>query len=425
MAIPLSDLVPLRTSAVWPAFAKPEPLPVVYGRCTVPVVQFDVTRKFWLVADHAIAGVDAVYRDGKPEKAYAWRNGIDPTGHPVALVELATALASGADLAVAVRGKTHPSKGGLIENPADVLQDILHLAGTEIADSELTDFRVACAGISVAGMLSAGITLRAQLAELADSVGMIWAPGLFGLARRWPVVSRPTGEPLHVLYAAGDIENVQATSRYDGLYTRLRVEYDWDWMAGNARQSITLQADSVLTYGARETVLQAKWLTSTALAVARGTDWLHAHARPRWSCSFDTDFLPPISPGGWFFVAHPLLPESGENLALDTEWNWKDQSQTISFERSMGPIPSVSTINVGGLFAQPESNLRVTYANGIATLVVFDPNGAPIADALVILGSEKRRTDKTGTVRFKVARGNYPVTIEATGYVTINLQITL
>jgi hypothetical protein len=425
MSLPLSDLVPLRTTAVWPLFAKPEPLPVVYGSCTVGAVQYDQTRKFWLVADHAIDGIDAVYIDDKATKAYAWRNAADPTGHPVALVELGAPLKNNEVLTAHVRGRLDSNTGALLENPADVTRDILALAGWAVSGADLAAFRAACGAITVAGVLSSNLTIRAQIQELADSIGMLWSFSLPGFATRWPVAAKPTGDPLYAVLVETEIDDLQSECRQDGLYTRLRIEYDWDWAKDRARRTVALEAATAAIYGARETTLQAKWLTSAATATARGVTWLEAHARPRWTVEFDLDFEPAIPPGGWFSVTHSLLPVQGNYLALESEWDWSNQRQRVKAEISAGDVPAVMVVAVGELFEDVASTLRVSYANGVATLTIVDDNGAPIQGAVVTLGSEERITDRAGIVRFTVARGQHQITVEAAGYVTQTMEITL
>ena len=419
----LSDPLPLRSSAVWPLFAKPEPLPVVYGRCTVPAIQFDSTRKFWLVADHAIGGVDAVRIDGRAEPVFAWRNGVDVTGHSVALVELGQALASTATLTAVVRGKTHPDTGALLENPADILQDLLSLAGHVVSDADLAEFRAACADVIMAGRLAPELSARAQIAELADSVGMLWSLAMPGLARRWPVEERAAGEPIYAVFAADEIENPRADCNQSALYTRLIVEFDWDWDKNSARRAVTLQADTLALYGDRSTTLQAKWISSAALAIELGAAWLQARARPRWLIEFEADLDPPVVPGGWFAVSHPLLPGAGDLLAIDVQRDWSRQRQRIAAERAAGPVPTISVGAAGGLFAELTSTLRVTYADGIAALVVADADGAPIRDAVVTFDDQTAKTDRTGTVRFKTQRGTHHVRIEAAGYDAVEEDI--
>jgi hypothetical protein len=425
--VALSDPLPLRKTTLWPAFAAPETLPVVYGRCTVGAVQFDATRKFWLVADHAIAGVEAVYRDGRPELTYAWRNAVDPTDHPAAVIELSEPLAVGASLTATLRGKIHPDTGALLENPADVLQDVLRLMGREVAAAELADFRAACLDRPVAGVLNGGLTGRAQLAELADSVGFLWGFAMPGVATRWPLDARPATQPLHAAFAADAILEPAAECRQDGLYTELRVEYDWDWVANRARKSVLLRADTAAIYGVRTAELRAKWLTGAAAATARGTEWLQAHARPRWAVRFAAALDDLVPPGGWFALADPWLPGplNGEFLALDSEWDWAEQRQTLRAEVAAGPLPSVAVIGFGGLFVDLPSALRVTYASGIATLTVTDPNGAPIRNAEVKFGAQTALTDAAGRARFETPRGVFPVEVTAPGFQTIAMEITI
>ncbi len=425
MPMPLSDRVPLRSSAVWPKFAKAEALNVPYGRCRVPAIQYDPTRKFWHIADCAIGGVDAVYKDGKPETAFAWRNTTDSTGHPVALIELGAALPANATLTAQIRGRINPNSGILLENPADILQDILRMAGYAVADAEMAEFRTACADLTIAGLLNPDLTLRAQLAEIAESVGMLWSPTMPGIAQRWPVEVRPEGIPVYARLTERELVDVQAVADAERLYTRLRVEYDWDWTTGGARRSVSLRAASADGYGEREATLQAKWLTSTSAVVARGSEWLKAYARPRWLISLATDLEPTIPPGGWFAVVHPLLPVMGELLALNAEWDWSGQRQRLTAEKSVGPVPDIAVIGYGGLFDTPQSGLRVTYADGVATIEISDPNGSPIRDAIVTVGSQKGKTDRSGIARIKIARGTYPITVEAAGFAPITMEVTL
>lgn len=415
MPLPMTDLVPLRTTAAWPAFAEPEPLPHVYGRCEVPLVQYDRTRRFWLIADHAIGGADKVTRDRKDEKSFAFHNAVDPSGHPVALLELATPLKIGESLSVSVRGKIDADSGNLIENPADIMRDVLRLAGREIPASSVSEFRSACADLKLAGCLSAGLTIRAQIAEIAESVGMIWSTSMPGLARRYPA-ERATGEPLLSRYLVSAPVQVNAYCSLDRVYTEVRVEYGWDWTANRARKTALLEASTAKTYGRRSKTISAKWLTSNADVIALGTSFLRANARPRWSYSISLESEPVVAPGQWFYVSDPLLPVGGEVQAISSEMDCGHILQYLKAEVSVGAVPTVALKALGTEFADVKSDLRITYADGIATLVVADGNGAPVRDAVVKLGDKTGKTDRTGTVRFKIERGTYPFEIEAAGF---------
>ena len=183
----LSMPLPLRTTAVWGEFGEIQPLPWAYGRCDVVPVVYTQDRTQWLVADHAIAGVDGV-RVGDADATFVWRNAADSSGHAVALVELATAPESGAAISVALRGALHPRTGVLLENPADIAWDMLTRSGIVTTESEWMAFRRQCtnAGLVCAGVFDEIVTVRSALDDLLSSVGAVWSAGARGWARLWP-----------------------------------------------------------------------------------------------------------------------------------------------------------------------------------------------------------------------------------------------
>lgn len=187
----LTDTLPLRSSAVWGTVSgAPVPLPVGWGRVTVAPIQYSADRRTWLLLDHAIAGVDAVTRDGRKTAAYAWRNDQDSAGHSVALIEFATAVREGEAVAVTLRGRRHPITGALIENPATVIWDLLaNIAGLAVAESDLDEFRVQCADLdlTIGGQLDdPDQTVRAAVDQIAASCGAVWSMGMPGIARIYP-----------------------------------------------------------------------------------------------------------------------------------------------------------------------------------------------------------------------------------------------
>lgn len=189
-AIPLSAKVPLRTAAVWGRFAEVRAIPLVYGRVTLAPVQYDTERIRFCVADHAILRAIRVTRDDAETPAWRWQNTTDPTGHAVALLELGEPLAEGERLAATVLGRIHPTLGTLIENPADVLWDLLaNVAGAPVTRGDVDDFRADCAkiGLSVGGVIDdPDKTLRSQIDELLAGIGAVWSGGMPGWARLWP-----------------------------------------------------------------------------------------------------------------------------------------------------------------------------------------------------------------------------------------------
>jgi len=185
---PLSMPLPLRTTIAWGEFLNVQPIPWVYGRCAVPPIAYNAGQTQWCVADHAIAGVDAV-TVAEVEAAFVWRNSSDVTGHPIALIELATAPKDGGAVAVQVRGAMNETTGELLENPADIAWAILRRSGIELPAADWAEFRRQCSvgGLTAGGSLNQRVTIRAALADLLDSIGAVWSGGARGWARLWPL----------------------------------------------------------------------------------------------------------------------------------------------------------------------------------------------------------------------------------------------
>ncbi len=185
---PLSMPLPLRTTVAWGEFLDVQPLPWVYGRCAVTPIAYNAVKTQWCVADHAIAGVDAV-AVADVDAAFTWRNSSDATGHPVALVELAAAPKDNGLVAVTLRGAVNGDTGELLENPADIARDILLRAGIALPAADWADFRRQCqqAGLTAGGSLGQIVTIRAALSDLLESLGAVWGGGARGWARLWPL----------------------------------------------------------------------------------------------------------------------------------------------------------------------------------------------------------------------------------------------
>ena len=189
-AIPLSTRLPLRTTAAWGQFSELKAIPWVYGRVSLMPVQYDDQRRQFVLADHPILAITRLARDDVASAAYRWSNTQDNTGHAVALLELGEPLAENERLAVSVQGKRHPRTGELLENPADVVWDLLaNLAGIPIEAGDLEAFRGECAAwkLTVGGVVDDPTqTIRGALDNLLSSLGAVWSGGMSGWARLWP-----------------------------------------------------------------------------------------------------------------------------------------------------------------------------------------------------------------------------------------------
>lgn len=415
---PLSDNVPLRTSAVWGGWREVRVLPWAWGQVTLTPVQYSDDQRVYFLADHPIQGVDEVKRDDVPTSAWAFYNGVDSTGQAVAFLELAMPLSEGERLSVTLRGRMHPDTGKLLQTPAEILFDVLtSLAGAPMQWPELDDYRTETAHVALGGLLADNrVSIRAAVDGLLQSCGGAWAAAMPGVAIAWPPQSDDTAPAMRV--DALTAQDLKATTNATGLCTSLRVLYDYDHALGRYRRAIQLQApDAVKEYGLLEQEWPAPWLRTPRQAEALGQRMLSWLARPRWRVSWQQSFAD-VATGAWVDVAHPLSPLSGRHRLVSAELDLSAASLACTIEAPVGAPPAIETVRLSTAFdpvIQP--GITVDVANGEIIFTARDERGRPLAGAKITLnGGASRIADSAGRVSFPVKRGRHVLLIEAVGY---------
>ena len=335
MTRPLSALIPLRTTSVWPGYGSIEIIPRVYGRARVRPIRYNTAGTQYVLADHALAGVDAVTLDGKSLPGWAWQNGFDMTGHSSAFLQLSSAPESGT-LAATVRG--------LSGNPADILMDIY-------PRNDLQDFRIWCANqeLMLGGALDTKITIRAALSFVLDQIGAVWSAGLPGFAVSFP----PSADaPIWASLGPLDIASWSVECALDELVTRLTMPFDWDYAAGQAAQSLIAEAPAVAKiHGAREAELSLPWVKDVRQALAVATRWLQWRARPRWIVQFETGpKYRDLQPGVWIDIQHLGFPQSGEYVVTDVDPGYGKGGVMVTAQAPAGLVPTVALVQSSTVF---------------------------------------------------------------------------
>ncbi len=411
MTRPLSDPLPLRDTSAWPGYDALAIIPRVYGRARVKPLRYNDAGTLYVVADHAIAGVDAVAIDGEAID-YRWRNGADTAGHAVAFLELAEAPDSSASIAAELRG--------LSGNPADILQDIYPRA-------DLQDFAVHCrnARLELGGALAERMTLRAAIDFVTRQVGAIWSAGLPGFAAPFP----PDADgPIWGSFGKLDFSDWSAECALDGIVTRVTVPFDWDYAAGKSRQSVVLEAPAaVREHGTREAELSLPWVGSARQAVATATAWLQWRARPRWTLKFSGGVqYRAIQPGGWITANHPRLPLPGAYVVTDIDPGYGRGAVTITAEAPAGLKPAVQTVLKSSAFDPITTEYSLDAGGDTVAVTITDETGQPLPGAKVwIDGQGPVTADASAKVRFKAAPGRHVLRIEADGRSAVTTEITL
>lgn len=428
-AIPLSSVLPLRSSADWGAYEQVETLPWVYGRVRITPVQYNRERTQWLCADHPIGGVDAVTRDDTNTRAWSWRTEIDATGRAVSLLELGEPLADGESLAAELRGRLHPDTGALITSPADVLWSILHeLCGIQVQAADLDPFRADCEALEITlnGVLSdRAQTVRSAVTALLGSIGATFSASMPGLALLLPGSERRRWSGLDA--SALDTPTAQAVAT--DLVTVLRVLYDRDWAARRHRRALQIEApEAIERFGRLEAELDAGWLRDSRQALALAERRLGYQARPRWVLRAGVSRRQSdIRAGDDIELSHPCLPAGGRWLVSDVELDLADGSARVRAETPVGAVPRLALTRLAAAWDPlPPSGAAVQYEDGVATIELRDPLGQPLAGARVTFDGRLTATsDSAGRVQFPASRGVHRLYIEPPGREPLETEITV
>ncbi|HRL98822.1 MAG TPA: carboxypeptidase-like regulatory domain-containing protein [Acidovorax sp.] len=418
MERPLSDNVPLRTSSVWGGWREVRVLPWGWGVVTLTPIQYSDDQRVFFLLDHPIAGVDEVKRDDVATQAYVWQNAVDSTGRAVSFLELAEPLAEGERLAVTVRGRMHPQTQRLLQTPAEILHDVLaNLAGAPVEWADFDDYRTETAQLVLGGLLADNaISIRAAIDGLMQSAGSGWAAAMPGIALTWPPLADDAAPAMKVDKLT--TLEPQASTAATGIYTVLRVLYDWDYAAGRFRRAIQLQApDAVKDYGALELEWQAPWLRTPRHAEQLGQRMLSWLARPRWRLVWQQSFAD-VATGAWVDIDHPLSPIQGRHRLVSAQLNLSAATMSCEVEAPVGDAPAIETVRLSTAFdpvLQPGVTVEVAGSEIIFT--ARNEQGQVLAGARITLnGKTTRVADSAGRVSFPVQRGRHVLLIEADGY---------
>lgn len=401
--IPISAPLPIRTTVAWGQFRDAEPIPHRFGSTNGPLIQYDDGRRVWVWADHASAGISLVTIEGQPVANWSWYNAQDRTGRPVTFVEFTDALDEGVTPIAHGIGKVHARTGAPIENPADVLWDVLaNMAGQGTDQSAFAEFRDDCArrGIRVAGSISEG-SAQAACVEVCRSIGAVFAPTAQRRAFFWP------GAELE-LFDSVTVDgrwDASADAQLDSVSNVVIVNFDP--LDGAPRQSVEIEAPtSVAEFGRHETTIAATWCRDARTAVDLAQRILADSARMRWSvrasATNPVTAARPLRPGHVALLAHPELPIAGRAVILSVQTTPDDGQVALSFLVPDGAPPATRIVRQSfAISPMVYASASVQTQGSERILVLKDDDGRAIANARVVLdGAIERFSDAGGRVVF-------------------------
>lgn len=418
MTLLLSDPLPLRRSTELPQYRVDTLLPWCYGRVTIAPVPLDDAGLEWLLADHAIAGVDRVTVAGAPIDGWQLVQRLDATGHPIATLRLTQPPKDGAPLAAAIAGRLHPDAGAVLEHPADIAADLLRAAGWSVPGGAFQGLRDDYPALALGIVFNQVGTLRDALAAVIEPLGAVWTAS--------PLMARRAGSGTSVaVLDVADLDSIDASADSTTLATLARITYARDDSDGRPRAALTLAAPAAIERHGRivaDIDLPAVRTARDALAI--GAARLQDMARPRWSINATVQARGQAwALGDTVTLDHPHAPQ-GEAMITSLATGHGAASITLTLTCSAGAPPRIDTLSHASAIDRAEAIQAVLYKDGRATFTITDDAGQPLAGASVTLdGAETRTTDRSGLVQFATTRGPHTLTVYLAGYATFELDV--
>lgn len=282
-------------------------------------------------------------------------------------------------------------------------------------------FAATAAGITGLDGVLAG---RPQTSAAALAAGLC-ASGAWGVV----IGLEPPAEPAYARFTMHNMSGLNVSASSD-ICTALVIRYGYDWSGGEYKKAILLEApEQIERYGRISRAIEAKWLRSPRQAYLLGERMLSYWSRPRWVISFSAAAREArsIPPGVWVEVEHPHAPVSGRMLVINSELDPSAAQAELTVEALAGDPPRIALARLSEAYApQLPDGVAVSYAAGHAVFTISDEEGRPIPGAKVTLdGGLTLPTDAFGRVSFQTARGAHHLKIEAAGYVTQELEVTV
>lgn len=419
----LADPLPLRASTDLPNYATVAALPLVYGRVAIAPLRLDARGLEWLLADHAIAGVQRVSIEGQDSKGWQLVQRLDDNGHAIAVLKLSQAAKEAPRVYLA--GARSPHTGEVLEHPCDIAIDLLTRCGLQPPAGAFGELRRQWPDGQIGAVFAdSKQALRDALAAIFASSGAHW---LIDSSRgRWLAAqgtSTADGEQgLSITPAA---EEVRARIEAHSVWQRARVRFDYDFARQQARQAVLLTVR-----GAPESApvleLDLPFLRLARHALAIGRQRLAAAALGEWQVEARIEARQLLLPGMAVDVAHPWLPAGRARLDA-VSWDIARQAARIRARLPAAGSVQIDLARAARAFDEAAAApLPVEYKDGMATFTVLDQAGAPIANAAVTLdGLYTANTNAGGQVTFKTARGEHTLTVYKDGFETFEMSVVV
>ena len=417
----LSEVLPLKKTSALGPYKQDAIIPWVYGDLSAsPIKPVWLDGNTYVVASWPCQAIGGVQIDGQETAGFAAKILTDSQNNAYQAIELAAAAPDGSTVTATLKGKVSARTGALMDNPAEIIEDIHKQIGAVV---NLSDFHNECNNddLKIAGVIDSAISARAAINDICQSVGAIWTRKS---ARLYPADFPVDQANTLQRYDFRNIKNLKASASLQNAADGLRLEFDYIASLNEFAAYVELRGEpgQFLNQVARP----ARWLRGNAAAVKVGARILNRLAGTLLQISFDTDTLL-IEPGQWALIDHPQLPVAGDMMILQVNKSLSKNQVQIHAEMIVAPPQSIRVLNTAQRITPAQSAaIDVAIVNNLAVFTIKDADGLPISGATAFLDSiGPRVSDAQGKVSFDYVKGAHKLGVDAGGYVPFELDVTL
>ena len=403
--LPLYENLKLRTSEELGDFTDVFVLPHRYGDLRQSAVKLQkISNTQYFYADHVTGGVTSVSVSGK--KITAWEANIltDTNGVNYTVVNLATVTdRDNAVVTAAGFGKLHPTTGNLLDNPADIIEDLGKINGRIV---QYPVFKDSCSlkGIFFAGSAAEVKSLRLYTKEIALSAGAV-------------VVDNDIRfflEPLSYYEELFDYYNPSFTVSSENQFGKVKLGYNYN--EGSSKYDSFIIIKALNSPYTAEQEIYSRWIRSNSFASKLASDYCKRASGIQ--AEVTSTVAGDISVGSGVILQNSLFPQPflvTESQKFPTESQIKGNISVNLWES----IELVSlTVNVA---ITSTDSIELSFDRGTLTITIFDTDNKPFVGAFVSLdNSSEKKTNSKGKVQFKTKAGAHVLSISAPGYDSIN-----
>jgi len=308
-------------------------------------------------------------------------------------------------------GKLNTRNGQLLDNPADVIADIMTQCGydEQLIRQQTQALRVEFGrlNVGVAGVIYTSQTIRQTLIEICQSIGVIWLPDIF---EQYPSLPKPS---LHHIDSY-NCNSITCETQASDYATTVQCEYFKQWSADIYGGVMS----AGITVTGIETVQKVSlpWLNNKSYCRVLCNLYATRAAQDKVRVKM-TVTNTAIKAGDWVSIDSRQMPFDGVHNMFVLATEPVGAALSIVGEIMLGAMPVVrqKSETLSALVGVSELKISVRFSGTQTIFIITDADNKPVFNALVTIDNDSsvKRTNIAGEVIYSsLEKGTHTMTIQ-------------